>query len=590
MLRNLLILASAAIVIALPFVFRQSAELSQWKPGDPELIIITPHNEAIRYEFGRGFSAWHAERYGAPVKIDWRAIGGTSEIMRYLAAEYASSFRAWFLAGGNDWPVGGASLMLDRRFKPDRPPEDLKNDPSARAKWETQRAMWTAFREHDDPDMFSAKIDIFFGGGEYDHNKAARQGLTVVPWAPDAVPPDLLATAAGAELIPERLSGETWRTTHFYGAVVSTFGIVYNLDRLQDLGVTHAPAHWRDLTDPAYFGQLGVADPTKSGSIAKTFEMIIHQACFDTIREAGFSEEEIVRLEEIFQAHRGDALPDGVPSAYQEALEAGWLNGVRLVQRIGANARYFTDSSSKIPIDVSMGDAAVGLAIDFYGRYQAETSRSADGTERMKYITPHQGSSVSADPMSLLRGAPNRELAQRFMEYVLSDAGQRLWNYRPGTPGGPAKFALRRLPIRRDFYPSADLRFQDQADAHAPNLTDPLHEQEVNPYRLAETFTYHARWTGAHFNIHRDLIRAMCLDSGEELRAAWKAILEHGGPDAQPDAVALVTRLPDVPEPVTWQTAPGISKTHRSLDYMRQWTIFFRTNYREAQRLAEGKG
>ena len=59
------------------------------------------------------------------------------------------------------------------------------------------------------------------------------------------------------------------------------------------------------------------------------------------------------------------------PVSYQDAIEQGWIDGVRLMQRIGANARYFTDTSTKIPVDVSMGNAAAGLAIDFYGRYQS---------------------------------------------------------------------------------------------------------------------------------------------------------------------------------------------------------------------------
>ncbi len=124
------------------------------------------------------------------------------------------------------------------------------------------------------------------------------------------------------------------------------------------------------------------------------------------------------------------------------------------MQRIGANARYFTDTSTKIPVDVSMGNAAAGLAIDFYGRYQAQTSRLPDGRDVMAYVTPAGGSGADSDPISLLRGAEHRQTAVRFIEFVLSEQGQCLWTYAPGTPGGPEKFALRRIPIRRDFFPS----------------------------------------------------------------------------------------------------------------------------------------
>ena len=86
MIRNLVILAAAAAVVALPLVFRRESEVADWLPGDPTVVVITPMNEAIRYEFGRAFSAWHRARHGRPARVDWRAIGGTSEIMRYLVS------------------------------------------------------------------------------------------------------------------------------------------------------------------------------------------------------------------------------------------------------------------------------------------------------------------------------------------------------------------------------------------------------------------------------------------------------------------------------------------------------------------------
>jgi iron(III) transport system substrate-binding protein len=581
MFRNVSILLVTAAVIALPFIFRRAEPQGMWREGDPVLIVISPHNEAIRYEFGRAFSNWHRERFGTPVKVDWRIIGGTTEIMRYLEAEFVSAFRAWWLSRDGYWPAGGADMILDRKFKPGQPPADAS--PEALAAWERQRDLHAAFRGTDNPAAFGCKIDVFYGGGTYDHGKAAGEGLTVTIW-PDGAPADTVATADGQELIPEALGGETWRTDAFYGTALSTFGICYNIDRLTDLGIEHPPRRWADLTDPRYVGQVGVADPTKSGSIAKAFEMIVHEQCWRAVRAAGFSQTDAAAFEDAIAGTRlpPGELPAGVPPAYQQAIEAGWLAGMRLVQAVGANARYFTDGASKVPIDVSMGDAAAGLAIDFYGRYQAEVCRGPDGTERMFYVTPVGGSSVSADPISLLRGAEHAELARRFIAFTLSPEGQRLWNYAPGTPGGPEKFALRRLPIRRDFYPPL-------GDAHRAFTVDDLADPSVNPFTLAEQFVYHGRWTGAHFSVQRDLIRAMCLDAGDELRAAWKAILAAGGPERCPQAFALLQRMPDRPEPLTWISALRIPREHARLDYMRDWTRFFRDSYREAGARAAGE-
>jgi iron(III) transport system substrate-binding protein len=582
MIRNLSILLAAMVVVGLPFAVRPKGEQADWRPGDPVLVIVSPHNEAIRYEFGRAFSRWHQQRHGQPVRIEWLSIGGTTEISRYLTSEYLAAMRAWWRGQGNPWPSGAGEALVDRRFNTQSPPDGVDEQ-----RWRQLRDLWLAFRAVDDPRAVSCKIDLFFGGGEYDHNKAHGEGLTVAPWPSGEEPAGLFALADGTVLIPQRVSGETWRTPYLFGNVVSTFGICYNLDRLRDLRLEQPPRRWEDLTDPVYFGQIGVADPTKSGSIAKAFEMIIHQQCYEAVRAAGFTDAQMDRYETVIRAAGG--LTAEAPSEYQQAIERGWVNGLRLVQRIGANARYFTDSASKVPVDVSVGDAAVGLAIDFYGRYQAEIGRGPRGEERMAYVTPVGGSSVSCDPISLMRGAPNRELAVRFIEFVLGEDGQRLWTYRPGEPGGPEKFALRRLPIRRDFYPSDNPVIQPTHRRHLEHAADDLSDPAIDPYALAQTFTYRGRWTASHFSVHRDLIRAMCLDSATELKAAWQAIIANGGPDRHPEAMAVLGRLPTRPEPVTWQAAPQIAKDHDRLDYMREWTAEFRRNYREARRLAEAK-
>lgn len=583
MLKNISILVLAALVIALPFLFRSPITRADWRPGDPVVVIITPMNEAIRYEFGRAFSAWHQQKYGRPALVDWRAIGGSTEISRYLTSEMVNAVRAWWTGQGKPWPRGTGEAILDAKFEANVPA------PEARAAWDQQHAAWLAYRATDDPTAFTCRIDLLFGAGEYDHTDAQRKGLTVPAWLPGGEPSGLFARSDGTLLIPERLSGETWRTPNMFGTVLSTFGICYNTDRLADLGITHPPLQWDDLADPAYFRQVGVADPTKSGSIAKAFEMIIQQKCRQAVGAAGFDETAIDRFEALFKKASlpPGEVPEGVPANYQAAVERGWEDGLHLVQLIGANARYFTDSASRVPIDVGAGDAAAGLVIDFYGRYQAQCSRPADGRDRMFYVTPIGGSSVSADPLGLIRGAQHRETALRFIEFTLSEEGQRLWTYAPGTPGGPEKYALRRLPIRRDFYPSDDPAMNAAAVANMKYATDDLADPDINPYTLATNFTYRSRWTGSHFGVQRDLIRAMCLDSADELRSAWEAILRHGGPAAQPEAMELLGRLPDAPEQLAWHNATAIAKKYDAMERMRTWTAFYRGNYRKVKELLE---
>ncbi len=552
-MKNFLVMLAAAIVVALPFIFRKPPPKTAWQPGDPELVIISPHNEAIRQEFGAAFSDWHLARYGKPVKIDWRMIGGTTEIMRYLAAEYTAAGQYFFRAKNLEWPDDAA------------------------------------FRASDDPVEISSRIDLFFGGGTFDHARAARQSLTVCPWKGTAeiLAPstnELAALRALLDDIPRANSGEDWWTDEYFGTVLSAFGICYNPDRLRDLGVESLPQRWDDLADPKLFRFVGLADPTKSGSVAKAFEMMVHEQIHRHLNDNGYAPERILDFEKQIRALPKDAALTGELAAYQAHVEAGWLRGVHLLQRIGANARYFTDSAGKVPIDVASGAAAAGAVIDFFGRFQAQNSVDRNGHSHMAYITPLGGSSISADPVSLLRGAPHRDLAIRFILFVLSDDGQTLWNYRVGEPGGPQKFPLCRLPISRDFYPPSP----DAAEHHLHTLDD-LTDPNVDPYQLAQRFQYIPRWTASHFGIQRDLIRAMCMDTGEELRSVWGAILAHGGPDKNPDAMRALERMPDAPFPLTWQSAITEYARADRLDTLRHWADFFRASYREAESLVNKK-
>src|ERR1035437_4306376 len=202
----------------------------------------------------------------------------------------------------------------------------------------------------------------------------------------------------------------------WYGCCLSSFGICWNQDVLADHGIHRSPQGWTDLTDFSYYRLVALADPTQSGSINKAFEMLIQEQM------------------------RAELTARGIPTgpAAPEDMAAAWRRALGVIRRIGANARYFTDSASKVPLDVAQGAAAAGMCIDFYGRFESEMIARSERSHRMIYITPIGGSSVSVDPISLVRGAPHRELAERFIDFCLSPEGQQLWNTRVGEPGGPA--------------------------------------------------------------------------------------------------------------------------------------------------------
>jgi hypothetical protein len=216
------------------------------------------------------------------------------------------------------------------------------------------------------------------------------------------------------------------------------------------------------------------------------------------------------------------------------------------------------------------------MCIDFYGRFQSEAVRLSNGDSRLQYFTPKGGSSVGVDPIGMLRGAPHPDLASAFIEFVLSTEGQKLWNFRVGTPGGPERYALRRLPLRKELY----------GVEYAGFRSDP----EVDPYVDAKDFTYQEAWTGPVFRPLTFIIRVMCLDTHAELAAAWRALIEAGFP---PEAMREFANLSSV----GLADARGeINDALRSADRIyevrlaKQLSERFRAQYRETIRLArEGK-
>lgn len=538
--RNEWILRGAIIVafivtIALPFVLRKEGEVLS--EADDTVIVITPHNEAIRLEFGRGFQKWYQARTGRTVYVDWRVVGGTAEITRYLAGEYQTTFRLhWERDLGRPWSNAVLSSFDNYRVEIDDDPEDDSEGEAARR----------AFLGSE----VSSGLDIFFGGGSYDFIRQAWAGRLV-----DSGVMDLHPDWFTEDVIPQSYHGELFNDPdgRWLGAVLASFGIIHNTDVFTRLGIENSPTRWSDLADPRLRGELALADPTKSSSINKAFEMVVQQAMQDRLRELEAT---------------------GVPSLEIEerAVKEGWINGLKLLQILGANARYFTDSSQKVPIDVFQGDSAAGMCIDFYGRYQAEAVIRREGNPRVEYLTPPGGSVFSVDPIAMLRGAPNREVATAFIEFVLSPEGQKLWDYRVGTPGGPQQFALRRMPIRKDAYGDEAKEF----------MSDPT----VEPYGPENNFIYHASWTGGLFRELAFVMRAMCLDTHDELARTWKVILENGAPQ---EAIEILTDL----SVIDYEAASGgIKAALRSPDPIEEIRLakrlsnHFREQYRRAEKTA----
>jgi ABC-type Fe3+ transport system substrate-binding protein len=348
------------------------------------------------------------------------------------------------------------------------------------------------------------QADLLFGGGSYEFTQLARTleaggpgSATTTVLAPLPLDAATLAEAYGGRT----LIGDTplydpkgmW-----YGAALSGFGIVYNRDLLSELGVPE-PTRWADLCDARLVGWVALVNPAQSGSVTTAYEAILQRR--------------------------------------------GWTDGWRILRRMAANARTFSASAPKAPTDVSLGEAAAGICIDFYGRYQSQAmidagDLRADGKPRVGYIDPPGETVIDPDPVAMLRGGPNPELAERFVRFVLSVEGQALWNFeakvhRSGGSAvaddlGPERHELRRMPIRPSLY----------AD-HFDRLID-----RVDPYAVATAVESPNRFFRSFLP---PTFVAMAIENRSLIREAWLAIIEHPAYPDEPDS-GIVTAA-DVTDP-----------------------------------------
>jgi len=296
------------------------------------------------------------------------------------------------------------------------------------------------------------EIDLWFGGGVDPFIEQAEKGTLVAYQVDESVLSKIPADIAGVPMYDEEYM--------WYGAALSGFGIVYNkaLLKLEDLPT---PETWEDLTDPAVKGWVGSADPRNSGSTHMAYEIILQ--------------------------------------AY------GWEEGVKLATMLGANVKTFPPSSSAIPKSVGAGDIAYGLAIDFY----AWSEVAKVGADNIGYVMPDGLTVVNPDSIAILKGAPNLEVAQRFLTYVLSEEGQKLWMLPVGAEGGPSEYMLGRMSVIPEL-------FTELADVTVV---------PIDPYQMTSTLEYNAILGSLRYSFVNDLIGATIIDSHDELVSTWDEII-----------------------------------------------------------------
>jgi spermidine/putrescine-binding protein len=192
--------------------------------------------------------------------------------------------------------------------------------------------------------------------------------------------------------------------------------------------------------------------------------------------------------------------------AYEIILQAyGWEKGWRTITGMGANVRKFTGSASQAPKDVAIGEVAYGLAIDFYAWAQVDEA----GADKIDFVMPANLTVINPDCVGILKGAPNRQVAEAFIRFVMSAEGQKLWLFSKGTAGGPQKYQLNRFSVLPSLY------------ENAPQRT----AVRLNPFSWQSDFEFDAKLSADRWAIVNDLVGTLVIDQKHLLQRAWRAAL-----------------------------------------------------------------
>ena len=249
--------------------------------------------------------------------------------------------------------------------------------------------------------------DIFWGGESALYDKLAEQKLLAKLDLPKAVVDAIPESIGKPKPIPLKDPKGFW-----VGTVLEPYGLVYNPKRLARLGVP-APKDWDDLLHPGLKGEVAQCAPTRSSSSHATYEVILQR--------------------------EGDA--------------KGW----EWLKRLAGNTGIFTARSRDVPSVVARGEFAAGFAVPSYMAFEDRLA----GYE-IKFAAP-KTAWITPEPIAVLAGAKHPKAAHAFIEYMLSERGQRMAmergvfpitpKYRvEGKPGSQAEMAVEFTGGMRSYF------------------------------------------------------------------------------------------------------------------------------------------
>lgn len=212
--------------------------------------------------------------------------------------------------------------------------------------------------------------DIFWGGEGVLFDRLAEQRLLEKLDLPRAIIESIPESIGRPK--PIRLKDPNG---YWIGTLIEVYGLVYQPKVLQRLGVPE-PKDWDDLLHPNLKGQIVQCAPTRSGSSHAAYELILQR--------------------------------DGDENGWQ------WL------KHLAANTGIFTARSRDVSSLVAKGEFAAGFAVPSYMAFEDRLA----GFD-IKLVVP-ETAGFTIGTIGVLSGAPHPRTARAFIEFMLSERGQKV--------------------------------------------------------------------------------------------------------------------------------------------------------------------
>jgi len=213
------------------------------------------------------------------------------------------------------------------------------------------------------------QADVFWGGEGTLFDALAGEGLLDQIQVPQKMLDEIPATIGKPVGLPLKDPKKFW-----VGTTLEPYGFIYQPKLMARLGVELKD--WDDLLNPKLKGQIAQCTPDRSSSSHASYEVILFMH--------------------------------------------GWEKGWEWLKKLAANTGIFTARSRDVPSVVAKGEFAIGFAVPSYMAF-AEVLGGYD----VKFVYP-KNAYVTPEPIAVLKGAPHPKAGQAFIEFLLTEEGQRL--------------------------------------------------------------------------------------------------------------------------------------------------------------------